>query len=116
MDHPVCKDFFGASYAYMGLSGDVKNWGQIIAWLSDPSKDIPRIKRVEMLVLTSEGVILQSDNLRNWIEIKDPYFAIGSGMQFALAALSTGESPLKAVKTASKHDLFTGMGFKEYKI
>lgn len=116
MNHPACKELFGAPYAYVGLAGQVNQWGQIITWLSDPTGNVPKTKNVEFLLLTSNGKIFHADSLKNWMRIEEPYFSIGSGMQFAVSAMAAGKTPLEAVKLASKFDVNTGMGFKEYKI
>lgn len=116
MDHPACKELFGAPYAYIGFAGQVNYWGQIIQWLSDPTGDIPKTKNVEFLLLNSKGQIYHGDNLSNWMRLEDKHFSIGSGMQFAMAAMEAGKPPLEAVKIASKYDPHTGLGFKEYKI
>lgn len=37
----------------------------------------------------------------------DPYFAVGSGAAYAMAAMALGKSPIEAVKFASKFDVNT---------
>jgi len=45
-----------------------------------------------------------------WAEQEDDYTAIGSGMDFALAALDMGADPARAVTIASRRDLYSGCG------
>jgi ATP-dependent protease HslVU (ClpYQ) peptidase subunit len=66
-----------------------------------------------MLMLTNRKEFFHATTLSNWMLINQPFFAIGSGMQFAIAAMEAGKTPYEAVKIASKHDPHTGMGFNQ---
>lgn len=43
-------------------------------------------------------------------EIEEPFYATGSGGQFALGAIAAGADPIKAIKIAHKFDPGTGSG------
>lgn len=112
----VAKGMFRHPTAYVGFAGDAGMWSKVVNWFVDPSSKPPKISGIELVLLTGKKEIYTATSLRNWMEVEDKFWAIGSGSQFALAAMSTGQTPLEAVKTASKFDVNTGMGFKEYTI
>ena len=45
----------------------------------------------------------------HWLEIRMPFYAVGSGRDFAIGAMHCGKTPAEAVEIASKYDLKTGM-------
>lgn len=98
----------------MGYAGDLDAVPDILTFLSDITgvSKVPRVKTVECVVLTEDKKIFTFINPTKWIQVDEPYYAIGSGMQYALGALSTGHSPEEAVKAASKLDPLTGCGVK----
>jgi ATP-dependent protease HslVU (ClpYQ) peptidase subunit len=109
---------FGVKKALIGFSGATDSWGSVIHWfLDDPfSNKAPKCKEIEFLMLTDKGQIFHGTNLKNWMMIPEKHFAIGSGGGFALAAMSAGKSPKKAVEIASQHDIYTGAEVLNYKI
>jgi len=110
----VCKEFFNTDRMLIGFAGDAGEWGDVVNYLCDPSGKVPRIKGIELLALTGKREILYATSLTDWMKIEDKVWAIGTGMQYALGALHLGKTPLEACKVASKFDVSTGMGFKEY--
>lgn len=107
---------FGCPYAYVGLAGKVSDWGEVVSWFADPEQDVPRIKGVEFLLLSSKGQLYHGSSLKQWMKLEEPFFSIGSGMDYAMGAMATGKDPLEAVKVAAKFDPMTGMGFQQFKI
>lgn len=67
-------------------------------------------KRCEFLVLTQDGKIFTFNNPLRWIEVREPFYAIGSGSHLAVGAMSAGATAEEAVQAAAKHDLYTGFG------
>lgn len=112
----IAKDMFGVNKAYLGFAGNADTWGEVVGWFSIPTEKMPRCKNIEFLLLTDTNQIYHATNLRNWFELKEPHFAIGSGSQFALSAMELGKTPKEAVKIAMKYDIGTGLGVKEYKL
>lgn len=106
---------FGVKKAHIGFSGNADIWGQVVSWFSLGGEcKPPSCKKIEFLMLTDKKQIYYGSSLSNWMLIPEKHFAIGSGCNFAMGAMSGGQTPLNAVKVASKHDIMTGMGFKEY--
>lgn len=110
----IVKNLFGADQAFIGYCGNTNDWGNVLSWLHEPTEKIPKIRGLELLVLTNKKTIWHSDNFNNWTEFKEPFAAIGSGMTYAVGALASGKEPIEACKVASKFDIRTGMGFKTY--
>ena len=107
---------FGTKRALIGFCGSVDTWGEVVGWFHIPEGKPPKCRGIEMLMLNENKELWHATNLVNWTELKVNEFAIGSGMQFAIAAMDTGKSPLEACKLASKYDPNTGMGYKVYKL
>lgn len=99
----------------MGFAGNADIWGNVVAWIYSPETKPPKCRDIEFLALTEQG-IYHGTNLSNWMKIEEPYFAIGSGMHFAIAAMASGKSPIDACRVAGKYDRGTGLGYKEYSI
>jgi len=113
VEGPLVNNLWGAEEAFIGFAGTMSDWGNVLAWLRDQNLKVPRIKNTEFLVLTNRKQIWYSDNFNNWSVYTQPH-AIGSGGPFALGAISAGSGVKEAIKVASKHDVFTGLGCKVY--
>lgn len=109
----VANTLFSADKAFVGFCGNVNNFATAIEWLHSPSDKAPKVKGIEMLLLNDKGHIYHATTLSNWMRICDPYFAVGSGMTFAVGAMASGKNPYEAIKIASKWDPDTGRGFNK---
>jgi hypothetical protein len=99
----------------VGYTGTVQSAYNILDWLADPDEKVPKgHKDSTFLALTEDGKIFCFNNPKQWIEIDGPYYAVGSGCDFALATLSKGGTPKEAIEVAMKHDIHTGMGVQEF--
>jgi hypothetical protein len=94
------------------MAGNLDSFGAILDFFIDPSdyKKAPQLKGGEAIVLSADGKIWTFSNPTMWIHVDQPYYAIGSGMNFAMGAMASGASPYEAVRYASKLDPMTGMG------
>lgn len=110
----VAKELFGVEEAVIGACGDADGISSAWGWLSTGGK-LPNIKGTEFLMLTKDK-LLTSRNLKDWLVVDQPDYAIGSGCHIALGAMAAGKTPKEAVVLASKHDPFTGHGTKEYTV
>ena len=104
--------------ALVGVAGKADQIADLVYWLHDgePSSEPPKIKHLELLALTEKGELWWGKGLRSWIRLDEPFWAIGSGMDFALGAMKQGATPLEAVKIAASKDINTGLGFQEFLI
>lgn len=116
LEKEVAEAVFGVKKAIIGGAGDASVLGQAWEWFTSPGGKAPRLKNSnEFIALTNEG-IFTSFNLVNWIRVDQPYYAIGSGMNFAAGALEAGKSAYKAVEVAMKFDSSTNFKIYEYKL
>lgn len=104
---------------YVGYAGQVADAQRMIEWLRNPD-EVRRPRKFEgsLLVLTEKSRIIQiyHPDPDAWIEVNEPFFSIGSGANFAQAAMLVGATPKDAVLAASKLDPHTGMGVKTFEL
>ncbi len=109
----VAKEIFDSKKVFVGFCGNADNFSSAIEWLFSPIDKQPKLRQIEMLMLNDKGHIYHATTLSNWMRITDEHFSIGSGMQYATAAMASGKTPFEAVKIASKYDVYTGRGFNK---
>lgn len=114
----TAENVFGCKKAFIGFAGNADQMTNVWDWINSPNdyKKPPRIKEIELLLLNDKGQIFHGTNLNNWLAADTEYMSIGTGMHFAMSAMSLGKTPKEAVKVAMKLDPNTGFGVKEYKI
>jgi hypothetical protein len=97
---------------HVGMAGNIESFMDIIQYFQDPTewKRAPKIKQGEGVLLTGDGKIFTFATPDIWIRVDQPYYAIGSGMNFAMGSMAAGSTPYEAVRYASKMDPGTGMG------
>lgn len=104
---------------YIGYAGTVEKAHGIINWLRYPDEiKRPKHDGSSFLILTEKGKLITFNDPHpdGWIEVNEPFFAIGSGAAFAQATMLAGLSPKDAVLAASKLDPLTGMGVKVFEL
>ena len=94
------------------MAGNLETFPDVLDFFTDPStyKKPPRLAGGEGLILTNDGKIWTFSNPTVWININQPFYAVGSGMLYAMGAMEQGATPVEAVKAAIKHDPSTGYG------
>lgn len=70
----------------------------------------PRTDDFSAIVLGDNGKLLWYGKLGYPVEIKDRFFGIGSGSEYALGAIHAGASLKEAVRIANKLDVNSGLG------
>lgn len=103
--------------ALVGCAGNAAQIGEMIHWLgagADPDK-MPAVQRdpkecVSALVISPDGKVLQYENTPHPIRIENGQWAIGSGRDFALAAMLLGRDAIDAVKVSIAFDGGCGNG------
>lgn len=81
-------------------------------WLEGCQGDAPTVDNDKGescigILVSRKGVFCLFDGIHP-MEIDDPWFAIGSGSDFAISALSLGKNPKEAVEHAMQFDVGTG--------
>jgi ATP-dependent protease HslVU (ClpYQ) peptidase subunit len=70
---------------------------------------LPKLaKEFVALKLTTDGIYVISSDDPTWMLCNSTFFAIGSGRDLAIGAMSHGATPLEAVITAMKWDTLSG--------
>lgn len=99
---------------YIGFAGGLEQAHGVLEWFNNPTDKPPKTRDNEFVVLTSDKKIFTFVNPTKWLEIKEPFYSVGSGSKFALGALHAGKSPKESVAIACKCDPDTGMGVKSF--
>lgn len=103
----------GALVAGCGNSAPIAEMIQWYADGADPAKLPPNQrdedKAVNLLVASPEGLFLYADSATPF-KIESPFAAIGSGRDFAIAAMHLGCDARRAVEIASIYETGTGNG------
>lgn len=97
---------FGVSTSHPGLGEEIRNWYEECKHFDHQ----PQLngRSFEMLEIDTDGnVFFYNDSFNPSGPLIADYFAIGSGSEYALGALSMGASAVEAVTVASQHDIWT---------
>jgi hypothetical protein len=104
--------------ALLGASGDadvseaMKQWYMAGAVPEKfPAKAVETGSETQMLVITQDGQIRLYCRAPIPLKIESEVFALGSGCDFALAAMHLGRCSVDAMVLACQLDVHTGMGF-----
>lgn len=109
-----CKIWKLSKGRYISGAGAYDDMTEIVAWMRKGAKvkDRPTdINSTTMLLVCSNGKAywLTIPYLRP-VEIREPFYAIGSGAAYAVGAMAAGKSAGEAVAIASRFDPATGNG------
>lgn len=92
--------------AIFGAAGLVQEALAVLAWLEGGEKP-GDLENFEGLIVTEAGASVIGMRLMRE-PVLEPFYAIGSGAHFALAAMALGASAVEAVRIASRFDPGTG--------
>lgn len=67
----------------------------------------PKLDDINAMLIELDGSIWVYEG-EIWVELKEPYYAVGSGTRWALAVMDAGGSAEQAVRGALKRDPFSG--------
>lgn len=97
----------------LGAAGNSSIGRGLIRWFADGAKpaDYPDTRNeCQLLVVSSENVITLYEEGPYPIVIEDKKIAIGSGRDFALAAMACGKSSYESVELTNKFENTCGLG------
>ena len=98
---------FSVKGSIIGISGSVAEGLEFIEWYKDKRKKKPQLTEdFNALVLTKDGIEGWENNLIP-IPIKEAFYAIGSGRDYAMSAMSLNEDPAEAVAVACEYDIYS---------
>jgi ATP-dependent protease HslVU (ClpYQ) peptidase subunit len=107
----TANSIFESKRVFIGFAGDTGSFGNILNWLYDPTGRVPKLGNVDLVMLNHRHEIYTAISLTNWLQMSQPFYAIGSGSEYAMGAMEAGKTPQEAIKVASKFDSSTGKGF-----
>lgn len=96
--------------ALVGYSGDAYIGNEVIAWLRDGADQRREDLHVNLLVVYDDGIIHEYGITPFPDIVEDRFVAIGSGRDFALAAMTLGRTAVQAVELACLLDATCGLG------
>jgi ATP-dependent protease HslVU (ClpYQ) peptidase subunit len=114
----ACKLFRLKDGSVLAGAGHFDEVIEVVAWFNagckegtKPVLDDDPDNSTDFVLACPSGIAywLTSPFLRR-VEIKDPFYAIGSGAQVALGAMAAGATPKRAVEIACQFDQATGKG------
>lgn len=92
-----------------GGSGDTNKCQEFLRWVKDGMKGpVPSSKKACLILVTPDRRIMTWDHSTELIEMDVPYWANGSGMDYALGAFHMGATAYEAVEAAIKHNAHCG--------
>ena len=100
----------------IGCAGDVDIAQSLFYWAKQGfnPETFPDMRGGELcastIVIQDDGTIWLIERTPHHIEYHDPFFAIGSGRDFAMAAMALGKSAKEAVELACQFDVGCGNG------
>jgi hypothetical protein len=88
-----------------GVAGAAGDWVQILKFFNsiENGGDLDSYCDVECMELRAEGIYVYESTLIP-ARIKEPFYAIGTGSAYAIAAMHLGKSPREAVEIAALFD------------
>lgn len=92
-----------------GCAGDTGDCQAYVRWALGKEKQ-PPLSNVLILVIDRRMRIWCATEKMNWYQIGATFWAIGSGANYALAAMHAGKSAEEAIRIASNLDTATGLG------
>jgi ATP-dependent protease HslVU (ClpYQ) peptidase subunit len=113
-DHKIV--FVKEQAAYVGIAGDCPQAEALIDYFRRTGAvTVERLKNIEVIMVYTDGRVLYYNEASDRPTAIEGPFAIGSGEDFALAAMYLGKTAEEAVRTAEALDIFTGGKIHTYK-
>lgn len=91
-----------------GCTGDSWEAVAVQEWLTGGAQPAP--KNLSIMAIDQDNRIWYATESMLWHEITMPYWALGSGADYALGALAAGADARRAAEIACAHNVQCGMG------
>lgn len=98
--------------------GALENNAAVYQWLNGGSEKpvIEKDDDFDGILIKPDGSAWMLNKKLHLVAIESPYFATGSGRDFAILAMRLGKTAREAVELASELDIWTGMGVTELQL
>ncbi len=98
---------FGVSTPHPGLSEEIRDW--FASEMSADAEPILNGRAFDCIAVNSNGeVYFYNDSFSPTGPLIGDFFAVGSGAEYALGAMSMGADAIQAVQKAAEFDVWTG--------
>lgn len=115
--HSTVTKIFKVNGTLVGVSGDFVVGMSMLNWLlkggdaaAFPEKQKVRETYATVVQIDTDGKVWKYEDTPYPFRVEEPFYAIGSGRDFAIAAMHYGKSSLEAVLLASRFDPGCGNG------
>lgn len=108
---PATK-IFRLNTELIGLCGSVQESLMFLEWFrngKDPEAKPKLTEGFSALVITPDRIMRYEDGLMPW-PVDLPFWAAGSGADYALGAMAAGKNAAEAVEIAIRFDINSGIG------
>lgn len=95
-----------ANGSLFGAAGSLQETLAVLGWLNGGEKPTD-LENFEGLIIEASGASVLGERLIR-VPSLEPFYAIGSGSHFALAAMACGCTAVEAVRIAARFDPYTG--------
>lgn len=85
-----------------GISGQLPPLDEVVKWYFSKGRKTFKNHKFTCLVVHPNGSIHACDYLGDEITLNTPFYAIGSGREFAIGAMEVGATAIQAVEAAIK--------------
>lgn len=110
MPYKAVKIFMLADGSLFAGSGEYGQVHAVKAWLENADADTQKPKTDDFagFFVTAAGEVFRLEESLIRLPVYEPFHAMGSGRDFAMAAMHCGKSAREAVEIAALYDVFTG--------
>jgi len=91
-----------------GASGNLSEGVAVRLWLNDPALPMPKVADSFHAILIRDGQLFALENDLTLVPYQCKYFAVGSGREYAMAAMLLGKTAREAVEVAIQLDINSG--------
>jgi ATP-dependent HslUV protease subunit HslV len=107
---------YRAGGSLFGGAGDSVPIEKFIAWKRGADRpEFGEEDNFTILELDRDGLWMWDKNLVR-LEVRNKFYAIGTGAQYAMGAMEAGATPAEAVKISARYDEHTGLPIETMKL
>lgn len=95
----------------VGCTGDSDDCAAMVRWMQGKAEQPSTPKSLHVISIDEKRRVWTCGEKLVWYRLKGfPYWAIGSGSDYAMGAMAAGKNARDAVRIAIKHDTHSGFG------
>lgn len=90
-----------------GISGSLCYLDGYLKWLANEEGEPLAAKETSLILVRSDGAVREWCEV-GWVDVRAPFYAFGSGEQYAMGAMASGASAEASVRIAARYDTKSG--------